>query len=161
MNTKLKLIGAALLALAILPAAVLLFHASLPHLLLALVAIGGTTVTYGSFEAQGAYGGGYTGGTTGPTLAQSAQVQAVVAQVAMSDTETTAVITHNLAISTAGLAALQPFIQYYLSTPGTIVPLISFALTSANVVTINKTTITTGTGGTYTVIIRRPYSASQ
>ena len=49
--------------------------------------------------------------TTGPTLAQSAQVQAVVAQVAMSDTETTAVITHNLAISTAapgGATAVHP-----------------------------------------------------
>ena len=161
MTKKLKFIGAALVALAILPAAVLLFHASLSHVLMGLLIIAGTTVTYQSFQAQGNFGGNYTGGTTGPTLAQSAQVQAVVAQVAMSDTETTAVITHNLAVSTAGLAAQQPFIQYYLLTPSMIVRLIPFVLTSANVVTINKTTITTGTGGTYTVIIRRPYSASQ
>ena len=33
MTKKLKFIGAALVALAILPAAVLLFHASLPHVL--------------------------------------------------------------------------------------------------------------------------------
>lgn len=161
MTKKLKFIGAALVALAILPAAVLLFHASLPHVLAGLVTIVGLTVTYQSFQTGQSFGGGYTGGATGPTLAQSAQVQAVVAQVTMSDTELTAAITHNLNISAAALAAQQPYVTWYISTPGTVVPLISFALTSVNVVTINKSTITTGTGGVFTVIVRRPYSASQ
>lgn len=160
MNTKLKLIGAALVALAILPAAVLLFHVNPLHALMGLVTVAGVTVTYQSFQAQGNFGGAFTGGITPPTQAQAVQVQAVVATVAMADTDTTAAITHNMAISTAGLAAQQPYITWYISTPGTALPLLSFALTDANTVTVNKTSLT-GSGGTYTVIIRRPYSASQ
>jgi hypothetical protein len=161
MNTKLKLIGAALVALAILPAAVLLFHVNPLHALMGLVTVAGVvTVTYQSFQAQGNFGGAFTGGITAPTKAQAVQVQAVVALVAMADTDTTATITHNMNISTAGLAAQQPYISHYISTPGTALPLLSFALTDANTVTVNKTSLT-GSGGTYTVIIRRPYSASQ
>jgi hypothetical protein len=161
MNTKLKLIGAALVALAILPAAVLLFHVNPLHALMGLVTVAGVvTVTYQSFQAQGNFGGAYTGGIVAPTKAQAVQVQAVVALVAMADTDTTATITHNMNISTAGLAAQQPYISHYISTPGTALPLLSFALTDANTVTVNKTSLT-GSGGTYTVIIRRPYSASQ
>ena len=162
--TQDRKLGAALLAvlaLAILPAAVLLFHVSIPALLITLGAgIAGVTVTYQGFQTGQAFGGGYTGGTTAPTLAQSYQTQAVVAQVSMGDTETTATLTHNMAISTAALAALQPYIQWYLATPGTAVPILSFALTSGNVVTITKASAT-GSGGIYTVIVRRPWSASQ
>ena len=160
MNTKLKLIGAALVALAILPAAVLLFHVNPLHALMGLVTVAGVTVTYQSFQAQGNFGGAFTGGITPPTKAQAVQVQAVVATVAMADTDTTAAITHNMAISTAGLAAQQPYITWYISTPGTALPLLSFALTDANTVTVNESSLT-DTGGAYTVIIRRPYSASQ
>jgi hypothetical protein len=162
MNTKLKLIGAALVALAILPAAVLLFHVNPLHALMGLVTVAGVvTVTYQSFQAQGNFGGAYTGGITPPTKAQAVQVQAVVAtggngghrhhggHYAQYERSRRRAWRRSSRTST-----------WYISTPGTALPLLSFALTDANTVTVNKTSLT-GSGGTYTVIIRRPYSASQ
>jgi hypothetical protein len=119
MNTKLKLIGAALVALAILPAAVLLFHVNPLQPLMGLVTVAGVvTVTYQSFQAQGELRGCLHRRNCGAHQAQAVQVQAVVALVAMADTDTTATITHNMNISTAGLAAQQPYISHYISTPG-------------------------------------------
>ena len=72
MTKKLKFIGAALVALAILPAAVLLFHLSLGTVFSLALGIGGYTLLgYESFQIDGNFGGGYTGGTTPPTQAQS------------------------------------------------------------------------------------------
>lgn len=155
--------GAALLvvALAILPAAVfhLSTHTSIVALLFGLGAIAaGTTITYQTFQDGSGPHGGYTGGTTAPTTAQSATVNAVVAQVSFGDTDTIATITHSLGITTAQLAALQPYVQMYLQTAAATTntyPLLTVALTNSSTVTINKVS-NTGTGGTWVVIIRRP-----
>jgi hypothetical protein len=159
MKTKLR-IGAVLLALALCILPVAAFHPNFLTAALALGAlIGGTTVTYATFQDGSGPHEGYTGGTTAPTAVQSATVEAVVAQVSMSDSETSALITHNLGINTYQAAALQPYLQWYISNPGTANPILSLALTSANVVTVTKTSLA-GSGGTYVVIVRRPYSAS-
>lgn len=155
MNTKWK-IGAVILLIALAVPAALLAHAGQATLVsLGVAMLGAVTVTYGSFQDGSGPHGGYTGGTTAPTLAQSAGVNVVVATVAMGDTDTTATITHNMNVTAAQLAALQPFVTIGVTTPGTVVPLLSYALTSANVVTITKGSLT-GSGGTYVVVIRRP-----
>lgn len=156
MTTKRK-IGAALaiLALAILPAAAF-FHHWTALFALAGAAAGTATITYQSFQDGSGPHGGYTGGTTAPTSAQSATVNAVVAQIAFGDTDTIATLTHSMGFSAAALAALQPYISWYLQTPGgatNTLAVLSFALTNSNTVTVNKVS-NTGTGGTYVVIIQ-------
>lgn len=158
-----KVLGAALLALALLPAAVLVFHIQLvPALLMLGTGIAGTvTVTYASFQDGSGLHGGFTGGTTAPTQAQSATVNAVVAQVSMADTDTTATVTHNFGLTAAQAAALQPYITHYIQSLGsnTTAPVFTFALTNTNVITVNKVS-NTGTGGTLVVIVRRPQTIS-
>jgi hypothetical protein len=163
MTKTLKLIGAALLALAILPAAVLLFSIPIHALFIVGLGVAGTvTVTYQNAEVNSAGapapGGGYTGGTVPPTIIQMVGINSLVAQVSFADADTVATITHNMQITALGLSCLQPYLTYYaqlLATPasGTLAVL-TFALTSSNVVTINKTA-NTGTGGTYVVRVLR------
>ena len=130
MNTKLKLIGAALVALAILPAAVLLFHVNLSHALMGLVTVAGTTVTYQSFQAQGNFGGAITlGGLRRQHWRSPRKCRRWWRKVAMSDTEYHGgdyAQPGDLDGGPGGATAVHPV---HLSTPGTIVPLISFALT--------------------------------
>jgi len=162
--THRRKIGAALaiLALAILPAAAFATH-HVVQLLSVLVLVGGSTVVYQSFQTGFSQNAGYTGGATAPTQEQSATVQAVVATVQFSDTDTIATFTHNFGLSAAAAAALAPYIQWYAllfaATTNTY-PLLTFALTNTNVITINKIS-NTGTGSTIVVIVRRPWSASQ
>jgi hypothetical protein len=162
MNTKFK-IGAVLIALALcaLPAAA--FSHSILLTLTGLSLVAGVTVTYASFQDGSGPHQAFTGGTTAPTITQSQTVQAVVVTINMADADTTAVITHNMQNSAAQLAALQPYIQWYLSAMvagATAAPLLTFALTSGNVVTVTKAAASSS-GGTFIVIVRRPYSASQ
>jgi hypothetical protein len=162
MNTKLR-IGAVLLALALCILPVAAFHVNLVTAVLAGVStiglLGTVVVTYASFQDGSGPHEAYTGGTVAPTQNQTTTVNAVVAQVSTADSDTVALITHNFNVSTAQAAALQPYIQYYATTGAGTTPL-TFALTSANVITVGKNGFT-GSGGTYVVIIRRPYSASQ
>jgi hypothetical protein len=170
MTKKLKFIGAALLALAILPAAIFLIHVH-PATLLGLgLGIAGTvTVTYQTFEVTGTgggqQGGGYTGGTVPPTASQATAqngVNAVVALVNYADTDTLITITHNMQITAAALAALMPYITVYwqaLAASTNTYPLLTFALTNSNVVTINKFS-NVGTAGTMVVEVRRPGTVS-
>ena len=166
MTKKVKF-GAALVALAILPAAVFLFHLSLvTGLTIAFMfgplALGTVAVTYGSFQDGGGPGGGYTGGTTAPTTSQAQVVNSIIAQVFMADTDTTATITHNFQLTAAQLAALYPWICWYVaqftSSNVQVQPLLSFAL-GTNTVTITKASATSS-GGTYNVIVQRPWTAS-
>jgi len=153
-------IGAVLLALALLPAAAFFPHHALAVCML-LSGVAGVTVTYASFQDGSGPHLAFSGGVTPPTAAQSQTVNAVVADVVMLDAETTATITHNLAVSTRQLAALQPYVTVGIVSGGTAAPVLAYALTDVNTVTLNKTgTITTGTGGTYRVVIRRPHSLS-
>jgi hypothetical protein len=160
--TKKKLfIGAALVALATLPAAVLLFHI---HLIPALVmltsgAIGTFTVTYESFQFDGIFGGGYTGGTTPPTQAQSYQVGTVVATLNFTDTDTTFTLTHNFNLSAAAVAALRPLVSWVtigsVQAVGTAVaPVLTFAV-ATNTVTVTKLQAT-GSGQTVAISIYKP-----
>lgn len=160
MKTKLR-IGAVLLALALCILPVAAFHVNLFMAVLSLGCLAaGVTVTYATFQDGTGPHQGYTGGTTPPAAYQAQTVNAVVADVVMADGETTAAIVHNMNISTAARAAKQPYINWYIATAGSAVPLLSFAITDANTVTVTKDT-GTGGGGTFRVTIRRPYSASQ
>ncbi len=81
----------------------------------------------------------------------------LTAQVITNDADTTAVITHNWQLTTAQLNNLWPTIQWYLAVAGTANPILSFALTNSIAVTMTKNS-SVGTGGTYTVILMRPFS---
>lgn len=152
------------LALALFPAAVMMAHHPAVFLGLGLALGGLVTVTYPSFQTGAGFGGGYTGGTSGPTQAQAYTQQAMAVQVSFADADTVASITHNFNVSAAQLAALQPYIQWYcqaLTTPATgTYAVLTFALTSANVITVNKTS-NVGTGGTYVIVVRKPWSAGE
>lgn len=161
MKTKLKLIGAALVALALLPAAVLLFHVH-PATLLGLSMVVGITITYESFQHTGAFGGGFTGGSsTAPTQAQSAQTSLVTATVAFTDTDTVFTLTHNFNLSTAQVAALLPLVSINIisgvQAVGTAVAPVIAVTVAANTVTFTKLQAT-GSGCTISVAIRRPHS---
>jgi hypothetical protein len=164
MTKKLKFLGAALLALAILPAAVMLLHLT-PHNLfesivwLSTGAVGVVTITYESFQFGGAFGGGYTGGATAPTQAQSAQSPTVVASVNFTDTDTTFTLTHNFNLSAAAVAALRPLVIITQITSVQalgvgIAPIIAVVV-GANTVTFTKQQAT-GSGATVSIAILKP-----
>ena len=166
MTKRLKFIGAALLALAILPAAVLLFHVHLTPAMLISAGLGlaGTvTFTYESFQHTGAFGGGFTGGSAvAPTAAQAQQISAMTALVGFTDTDTTFVFTHNWGLSSAQAAALYPEVLITVVTQqaGTIAvnPVLGVNVTSnTNLVTFTKTQAT-GSGATVAITLRRPHS---
>jgi hypothetical protein len=165
MNRKSK-IGAVLIVLALallVPAAVVFPSIILPLCIGTLGVFGVVVTTYATFLAGDAPHEGYAGGLVAPTATQSQTVNAVCAQVFMDDTDTTATITHNFGLTTAQLACLFPFIQWYVDTfknPSTaIYPVLNWTR-AANTVTITKVSATSS-GGTYNVIIRRPWSASE
>jgi hypothetical protein len=162
--TKWK-IGSVLLAalvLALVPVAAVAMSASHPHVPwmligMSLFGIAGTvTVTYAYPVA----------GTTPPTLIQSSQVNVVTASVNFADGDTTAPVTHNLAVGTAApnplnTAGLFPEVSVYWSTAGMAFPALAVALTSGNVITLSKGNTAAGSGGTAVVVIRRPGSPGQ
>lgn len=166
MTKKLKLIGAALVALALLPAAVLLFHISLTPATLFGIGFGlaGTvTVTYESFQHTGAFGGGFTGGSaTAPTAAQAKQISAMSILVNFTDTDTVFSLTHNWGLSAAQAAALLPQIIWdavnFPQALGTqVVPALAFTFGDTNVIGVTKLA-DTGSGCTIVVYLRRPHS---
>ena len=165
--TKRK-IGAALVAvvaLAILPAAVLFFHLiPISFNTLALLgagAMGAFTCTYGSFQDGAGIGNGYTGGATAPTQAQASGRPLVSAQLAFTDTDTTFTLTHNMNLSAAQLAAFYPLVTITaLVNQSTVVgePAANIAVVKgANTLVLTKIQAT-GSGATVQIDIRRPYS---
>lgn len=96
-------------------------------------------------------------GNTAPTAVQAFNSNMLTANVVMVDADTTAVLTHNWNLSTAQLANLWPTIQYYAGVAGTVVPILSFALTNSVSVTMTKVSAS-GSNGTYVVILMRPHS---
>lgn len=96
-------------------------------------------------------------GTTPPTVAQAAAVNSLSCQIAMLDEDTAALITHNWQLTSAQLANLWPWLRWYLSTAGTAIPILSFALTNSVLVTITKVSAA-GSGGSYNFILERPHS---
>lgn len=99
-------------------------------------------------------------GTVAPTATQASLVNSLTCQISMGDADTTGVITHNWAFSAAQNTALQPWIAGpWLQTPGTLTPILSFAL-STNTVTFTKVSAV-GSGGTYVVTLMRPNTIMQ
>lgn len=96
-------------------------------------------------------------GTTAPTTTEAFRVKSLVATVAMVAADTTAVITHNWGLTAAEAADLQPWIRYYFTASGTIAPIITFALTDTNSITITKLSVA-DQSGTLVVILERPFS---
>jgi hypothetical protein len=150
MNTKIKQLGAAALLCITVAVAVYALHIHVStQALVAFLSMGllGSTITY--------LGPG--SGTTQPTTAQAANVQSLAVTVNFSDADTTATITHNFQASAAALLALRPWVQFYASNAGTAYPALSWAL-GTNTLVITKGNTTTGSGGTYNVIIQRPWT---
>jgi hypothetical protein len=151
MNTKIKQLGAAALLCITVAVAVyaLHIHVSVGAFLAFISAMGiiGSTVTYLT-----------PGSTTTPaTAAQAANVQSQAMTVNFDDSDTTATITHNFQASTYALALLRPWVQVYAVTTGTAYPALTWAL-GANTLVITKVNTGTGSGGTYNVIIQRPWT---
>jgi len=101
-------------------------------------------------------------GATAPTAQVMKAHQTLHALVGFADSDTTAVITHNWGspLSDYG-TALFPVPKFYMTTVGTAgVPVLTFALTNSNVVTITKAT-GAGTGGTAMVTLDRVFSMNR
>ena len=98
-------------------------------------------------------------GTVAPTILQALGCNMLTAQVNMLDADSTgAVITHNWQLSTAQLSNQWPVVSWYISAGSTVAPAMIVALTNSIAVTVSKASLL-GTGGTYTVILLRPFSA--
>lgn len=98
-------------------------------------------------------------GSVAPSPAVMKRHQTLNAQVGFADADTTAVITHNWGspLSDYG-TALFPIPKFYMSTVGTAgLPVLTFALTNSNVITITKVA-GAGTGGTAVVTVERLFS---
>jgi hypothetical protein len=106
-------------------------------------------------------------GTVGPTVATAAAagfhngyntVRGTV--TATLDADTTAVLTHNFALTTAQLAAGQPELQSAWLLPAAALSLWTFAYTDGNTITATKaTTASSGNAGAQLWFsIRRPHS---
>lgn len=160
-------LGAALLGVALLPAAVFVFHLSIVTAFMIAMALGpavcGVTVTYASFQTGTNYGDGYAGGTTAPTAIQSRSQPSVAAQVNMADNDTSAVVTHNWGLTAAQLALLEPYVTITMevfTTQNVPVAWIYQVTFNANNIVITKQNATSS-GGTARAVIRRPWTASQ
>jgi hypothetical protein len=103
--------------------------------------------------------------TTAPTAAQASQMNELAAQVFFADTDTQAVITHNMGLPNSFPTWLWPQVFFNKSLGGgsdsSFATNFTFGLTNTNSVTMNKIGIGTGQGGTYNVYIRKHWSASQ
>jgi hypothetical protein len=100
-------------------------------------------------------------GTVAPTAAQVADLSMVTAQVVMGDTDTQAIVTHNMAAAGFGAGYAFPLVNWRWATSnaptGTIlyVPMPTIQLTDSNTVTILKVSAL-DSGGTLEVAIQRP-----
>jgi hypothetical protein len=128
-------------------------HHTVGFILTALTGLGGTATIIQTWPLAGTF----------PTSAQAVDYNTQVNRVVFGDADTTAVLTHNWMIPAAQLAAFFPLINYYIQNANSVLltyPILTFALTDSNTVTITKDA-GTGTGGTFVVTLQRPYSATQ
>lgn len=123
-------------------------HHTVGYLLTGLTMLAGTTIIQ-TFPIAGTF----------PTSAQAVGCNTQINRVVMADGDTSATLTHNWGLTAAQLAQFLPLISFYVQNPGVSYPVVSFALTDSNTVTMAKTG-TTGSGGTYVVALQRPYSAT-
>ena len=100
-----------------------------------------------------------TSGTVPPTLAQMLPLSRVAALVSFGDTDTTALITHNMNIPLAsspsqhGQNSGSPIVIINYSTPGTGPAVLSFTR-GTNTLSLTKVSAA-GSGGTFEVQIER------
>ena len=110
-------------------------------------------------------GGGITinGSTTPPTAIQAQQVPMQKALISVADTDTQALFTHNWGLGTSAPTYFNPEIFYYAllqTAGGTFLTGFTFDVTNTNVVKINKLSYV-GSGGSFVVTLRRPFSIGQ
>lgn len=115
----------------------------------------GYTVTY-------CWPGGASGqSTTAPTAIQASQVNLQTALVAMGDSETFALFTHNWGLPASFPTFLFPLIHYHQADigvgPSTQLGNLTFNISNTNVITINKLAAV-GSGGTFVVTLMRPHT---
>lgn len=104
-------------------------------------------------------------GTVPPTAQQAASSNICIAEVAWADIDPTALITHNMGLSTAsgfpggrpGIDQGFPVVSWSASGVSTIAAAVSFANTTGNVVTMTKGSIL-GNAGTIIVVVDRRQS---
>jgi hypothetical protein len=119
-----------------------------------------------NYFARGASGIQINGSTTAPTAVQASALEEMVAQVVMLDADTQALITHNWGFDVSAPTyfdapqILMPWNQGPAQPAGTWLPNFTFDITNTNVVKMNKLNFL-GTGGTFMLILRRPWSASR
>ena len=103
--------------------------------------------------------------TTAPTGSQAALMPEIAAQVFFADTDAQAVIVHNWGYAVSAPGFLDPQVFFNKSLGGasdsSFATNFTFGLTNTNSVTMNKIGVGTGSGGTYNVYLRKPYSASR
>jgi hypothetical protein len=97
-------------------------------------------------------------GTVPPTAAQVAKLSMVVAEVQFGSSETAASITHNFGLSGTQAGFDWPTIIPELKTVNgaTLPPVISFARTNTNLVTINKVAVVNSDCTVVVTILRPP-----
>ena len=122
-------------------------------------------------------------GTVCPTSTQAGQTNAVIAQIAFGDTDTSGLITHNFGLTQAsqlqpyvpntlsgtpptytgatGIATVWPIVlvRYDPSTAGTIFCTLIVTLTNSVAVTVAKPS-TVGSNGVWLVTLLRPWSGA-
>lgn len=98
-------------------------------------------------------------GTTPPTIAQALLCNEQQITVNWSDSEVTALLTHNWGLTAAQALNDWPntFINYLAGTTTTLPQAISVTFTNTNVVTLTKSTVVGGQG-TLIVTLLRPFS---
>jgi hypothetical protein len=102
---------------------------------------------------------------TAITAAQASQVPTQIAQVTFADGDTTIPFVHNWGLPNSFPTYGFPEIGYYwlsqTATPASFQTSLTFGIANTNQVTINKTSVGTGSGGVVQVILRRPHSIGQ
>jgi hypothetical protein len=99
---------------------------------------------------------------TAITGAQAAQVSEQQAQIFWADADTGALFVHNWGLPSSYATWLWPQIFMTQALGGSdSLPGFTFGISNSNSVSITKSLTAAGSGGTWNVYLRRPYSASQ
>ena len=137
---------------AIVMGAVLIYHSPASHALAfkilgTFAVLAGTASVVQTFPIAGTF----------PTSAQAVSCNTQINRCVFADGDTTLALTHNWGLTATQLAQFLPLITWYIQNPGVTAPVVSFALTDSNTVTMAKVG-TTGSGGTFVVTLQRPQS---
>ena len=102
---------------------------------------------------------------TAITASQAAATQTQVAQITFADGDTTIPFVHNWGLPASFPTWGFPEISYYWlsqnASPTSFGTALTFGIANTNQVTVNKTSVGVGSGGVLQVILRRPHSIGQ